>query len=160
MSTLDVGNTAPEFELPALVAGIKQKFRLGDQRGKKHIVLAFYPFNWEPASSKHIVQYQLERDEFLARGAETVAICVESIMNTTAWEREIGPFDFVLCSDFWPHGEVAAKYGVLRQEDPAAGASERAVFLVDKSGKIAFRKLYEIKEIPSVQDVLQALRRL
>ena len=47
-------------------------------------------------------------------------------MNTTVWEREIGPFDFPLCSDFWPHGEVSRSYGVLREAAPLAGASERA----------------------------------
>ncbi|HKN32507.1 MAG TPA: redoxin domain-containing protein [Terriglobales bacterium] len=160
MSPLNVGDEAPDFELPALVAGIKQRFRLGEQRGKRHIVLAFYPFNWEPISSKHMATYQVEREEFLARGAETVGICVESIMNTTAWEREIGPFDFPLCSDFWPHGDVAMKYGVLRTGPPDAGTSDRAVFLVDKNGKVAFRKLYGKSELPNVQDVLETLRRV
>jgi len=108
MSPLNVGDQAPDFDLPALVAGIKQRFRLREQRGKKHIVLAFYPFNWEPVSGKHLASYQVEREQFLAGGAETVGVSVESIMNTTAWEREIGPFDFPLCSDYWPHGEVAA----------------------------------------------------
>ena len=142
------------------MAGIKQRFRLREQRGKKHIVLAFYPFNWEPVSGKHLASYQVEREQFLAGGAETVGVSVESIMNTTAWEREIGPFDFPLCSDYWPHGEVAAKYGVLRTEQPDAGASDRAVFLVDNSGKIRFRKLYGKSELPNAQEVLEVLRRI
>ncbi|PYX85387.1 MAG: hypothetical protein DMG70_03810 [Acidobacteria bacterium] len=160
MSPLNVGDRAPDFDLPALVAGIKQRFRLREQREKKHIVLAFYPFNWEPVSGKHLASYQVEREQFLAGGAETVGVSVESIMNTTAWEREIGPFDFPLCSDYWPHGEVAAKYGVLRTEQPDAGASDRAVFLVDNSGKIRFRKLYGKSELPNAQEVLEVLRRI
>jgi len=160
MSPLNVGDQAPDFDLPALVAGIKQRFRLREQREKKHIVLAFYPFNWEPVSGKHLASYQVEREQFLAGGAETVGVSVESIMNTTAWEREIGPFDFPLCSDYWPHGEVAAKYGVLRTEQPDAGASDRAVFLVDNSGKIRFRKLYGKSELPNAQEVLEVLRRI
>ncbi len=60
-------------------------------------------------------------------------------MNATAWEREIGPFDFLLGSDFWPHGEVSRKYGVLaRSRSVQAGASERAIFVVDKAGRIRF----------------------
>jgi len=160
MSPLNVGDQAPDFDLPALVAGIKQRFRLREQREKKHIVLAFYPFNWEPVSGKHLASYQVEREQFLAGGAETVGVSVESIMNTTAWEREIGPFDFPLCSDYWPHGEVAANYGVLRTEQPDAGASDRAVFLVDNSGKIRFRKLYGKSELPNAQEVLEVLRRI
>ena len=63
-----------------------------------------------------MVAFQVDREKFLARNAETVGICVDSIMNTTAWEREIGPFDFPLCSDFWPHGEVSFRYGLLRDD--------------------------------------------
>jgi peroxiredoxin len=55
---------------------------------------------------------------------------------------------------------VAAKYGVLRTEQPVAGTSDRAVFLVGKNGEIAFRKLYDRNELPSVKEVLEALRRV
>src|SRR5207249_5720176 len=64
---------------------------------------------------------------------------VESIMNTTAWERENGPFDFPLCSDFWPHGEVCARYGMLRTSGTGAGASERAVFVLNQIGRASCR---------------------
>ena len=84
----------------------------------------------------------MEREKFQARQAEVLGISVDSIMNTTAWEREIGPFDFLLGSDFWPHGEVSRRYGVLREADPFKGASERAIFVVDKAGKIRFSRIY------------------
>ena len=98
MSALQVGDLAPDFDLPVLVGGVKKRFRLSECRGKKNVVLAFYPLNWEPASEKQLVQYQQEREKFAAHDAMLVAISVDSIMNTTAWEREIGPFDFALCS--------------------------------------------------------------
>ena len=81
-------------------------------------------------------------------------------MNTTAWERKIGPFDFALCSDFWPHGEVSRKYGVLRENQPDAGTNERAVFVVDKSGRIQFRKIYEAGNVPDVEDPFSVLAKL
>ena len=156
--SLEVGNPAPEFDLPALLAGVKGRFRLSERRGKKRVVLAFYPFNWEAVSGKQLSQYQAEREKIEALGAETVAICVESIMNTTAWEREIGPFDFPLCSDFWPHGAVAEKYGVLRTHGQLAGACERAIFVVNKSGVIAFRRRYGIDEMPKLGEALDILQ--
>ena len=159
-ASLEVGDLAPDFDLPALVGGVKQRFRLSDQRGKKHIVLAFYPFNWEDESAQQLCRYQLERDSFQVLGAETVAICVESIMNTTVWEREIGPFDFPLCSDFWPHGEVAQRYGVLVESGDSKGSSERAIFVVDKSGRIVFRRCYGPNEVPRVKESLEALREI
>ena len=156
--SLDVGDPAPDFDLPALLAGVKGRFRLSEQRGKKCFVLAFYPFNWEAVSGRQLSQYQAERAKIEGLGAETVAICVESIMNTTAWERKIGPFDFPLCSDFWPHGAVAEKYGVLRTHGQWAGACERAIFVVGKSGVIVFRKRYGVDEMPKLGEALETLQ--
>ncbi len=156
---LQVGDKAPEFDLPVLIGGVRQRFRLAEQRGK-NIVLAFYPFNWEPVTAEQLTRYQAERNQLLACDAEVVGICVESIMNTTAWEREIGPFDFPLCSDFWPHGEVCARYGVLRCDEPARGASERAIYIVDKSGRIAFSQVYGADDVPELQDLFRCLRGL
>lgn len=157
---LQVGELAPDFDLPALIGGVKKRFRLSECRGKKNVVLAFYPLNWEPASEKQLVRYQEEREKLAGYDATLVAIGVDSIMNTTAWEREIGPFDFVLGSDFWPHGEVSRKYGVLRENQPDAGIDERAVFVIDKSGRIQFRKVYEGGKVPEIEEILSALAKL
>lgn len=158
--SLESGDVAPDFDLPALIAGVKKRFRLGDELGRKNVLLAFYPFNWEPASERQLIQYQAERDSLQRLNVETVGICVESIMNTTVWEREIGPFDFPLCSDFWPHGAVAEKYGVLQPAGPLAGAAARANFLVDINGVILLRKLYSRGEVPDLELTLEALRRI
>ena len=48
MAALPVGQTAPDFDLPALIGGIKQRFRLRDYRGQKNVVIAFHPLNWTP----------------------------------------------------------------------------------------------------------------
>jgi mycoredoxin-dependent peroxiredoxin len=155
-----VGATAPDFELPALIAGVKKPLRLSTYRGQKNVVLAFYPFNWREASAKQLIGYQAERPRVLAANAETVAVTVDSIMNTTTWEREIGPFDFPICADFWPHGEVCARYGVLRESGLEAGASERAVFVIDREGRIAFRKIYGWEEVPPMEEIFPMLAKL
>lgn len=156
---LRVGDKAPDFDLPVLIGGVRQRFRLSEQRGK-NIVLAFYPFNWEPVSTRQLTQYQDEREKLLACDAEVIGISVDSIMNTTSWERDIGPFDFLLCSDFWPHGEVCGRYGVLRTQEPASGASERAIYIVDKTGTIAFRRAYGLSDLPDVQELFSWLHEL
>jgi len=154
------GEVAPDFDLPALMGGVKKRFHLKERVAQKNIVLAFYPLNWESVSARQLVEYQAEREEFGRRGAEVIGISVDSIMNTTVWEREIGPFDYPLCCDFWPHGEVSRSYGVFREEGPYAGASERAIFVVDRSGKIVFSKVYELADLPSVSAMLDVLERL
>jgi peroxiredoxin len=155
-----VGNAAPDFELPALIAGVKKPLRLSAYRGQRNVVLAFYPYNWQQASAKQLIGYQAERPRVLSSNAVTVAVTVDSIMNTTTWEREIGPLDFPICADFWPHGEVCARYGVLRESGPDAGASERAVFVVDREGRIAFRKTYDLEEVPPMEEIFPILGKL
>ncbi len=155
-----VGDAAPDFELPALIAGVRQRLRLSSYRGEKSVVLAFYPFNWQEASAAQLVSYQMQRPRVLASNSEIVAITVDSIMNTTAWERAIGPFDFPMCSDFWPHGEVSERYGVLRKSGEAAGASERSVLIVARGGSVAFRKTYAADRVAPVEEVIAALEKI
>jgi len=157
---LQAGVMAPDFDVPVLISGVRKQFRLSEHRDKANLVLAFYPVNWEPLSAQQMVGYQVEREKFLAREAEVLAISVDCVMNTTAWEREIGPFDFFMGSDFWPHGEVSRRYGVLREEEPAKGASERAIFVIDKGGRVRFGRIYPVNQLPDLEETLSALREL
>jgi len=153
-----VGSQAPDFELPALVAGVKKPLRLSSYRGK-NVVLAFYPYNWQEASAKELTSFQMARPS-LPGNAEIIAITVDSIMNTTTWEREIGPFEFPICADFWPHGAVCAQYGVLRESGIDAGASENALFVIDGAGRVVFRKVYQPEEAFSLDDAISVLEEL
>jgi peroxiredoxin len=154
-----VGTVAPDFELPALVAGVKKTLRLSSYRGT-NVVLAFYPFNWQEESAKQLIAFQVQRPRVLASHAEIIAITVDSIMNTTSWEREIGPFEFPICADFWPHGDVCMRYGVLRKSGPDAGASELALFVIDRAGLVVSRRIYNRPDAPTLEDVLPILKKL
>ncbi len=157
---IQVGDQAPDFDLPALRSGVKGRLRLRDELAEKNVVLAFYPSNWEEVSARQMREYQAERERFKDQGAEVIGICVDSIMNTTAWERAIGPFDFPLCSDFWPHGAVSSAYGMLRLLGEHEGRSERAIVVVNRAGAIAFRKVYGDAELPPIAEAWNALRAL
>jgi peroxiredoxin len=160
ITLLQAGDMAPDFAVPVLIGGVRKRFRLSEQRGKRNVVLAFYPANWEQVSTQQMVAYQVEREKFVARQAEVLGISVDAIMNTTSWEREIGPFDFLLGSDFWPHGEVSRRYGVLREVDPFKGASDRAIFVIDKEGAVRFSRIYPVDQLPDLEETLGALREL
>lgn len=83
-----------------------------------------------------------------------------------AWAESFGGITYPLLSDFWPHGQVAQKYGVLRSD----GKSERALFIVDRTGiiryvdvhnideqpdnEILFRELAEIEGVPVPQEII------
>ncbi len=99
--------------------------------------------------------------EFAALNAQVLDISVDSIPSHIAWrQQEVGPVEVPLCSDFYPHAEVTRKFGILREGPPVPGISERAAFIVDKAGKIAFAKVYPIDQLPNIEELLRALRGL
>jgi len=105
--------------------------------------------------------YSRELDKFAAFDAQVMGISVDSTWSHIAWqEKEIGKVNYPLLSDFYPHGEIARKYDVFREGDPIPGINERAIYIVDKTGKIVFAQLYELGESPDNQDVYEALERL
>jgi len=108
-----------------------------------------------------VPELDARKKEFAALNAQVMDISVDSIPSHIAWRREeLGPVEVPLCSDFYPHAEVTRKFGILREGTPVAGISERAVFVVDKVGKVAFAKVYPIDQLPEIEKVLGALRGL
>jgi peroxiredoxin len=81
---------------------------------------------------------------------------VDNVHSLDGWCATIGGLSYPVLSDFWPHGLVAIKYGVLRQE----GITERAVFVVDKEGKIRYIDIHDINEEPPMEPVLEALKQI
>jgi alkyl hydroperoxide reductase subunit AhpC len=105
--------------------------------------------------------YSQNLDKFAAYDAQVLGMSVDSTWSHIAWqEKEIGKLKYSLASDFYPHGATAQRYGVFRAGDPIPGINERAVFVIDKSGKIVFSQLYELGEAPDIQDVFNVLERL
>src|SRR3989442_15231018 len=85
VSVLQPGEIAPDFDLPALIGGVKKRFPLAERIGKQQLVLAFYPLNWDPVSAGQMVNYQVHRGKLLAGGGELGGISVVVFLNTTAW---------------------------------------------------------------------------
>jgi alkyl hydroperoxide reductase subunit AhpC len=105
--------------------------------------------------------YSRDLPKFAALNAQVVGISTDSIYSHLAWqEKSIGWQEYSLASDYWPHGGIAQKYGILRESEPLPGINERAVFIVDKEGKIAFSKVYELGQAPDNQECLDALSKL
>lgn len=99
-----------------------------------------------------------DREKFAALDAQVLDISVDSIYSHKAWQKfEIGEVHIPMCSDFFPHGHVTEAFGIMRDGPPLAGISERAAFIVDKSGKIVFAKVYPLDQIPKNAELLDAL---
>jgi alkyl hydroperoxide reductase subunit AhpC len=158
---LKVGDRAPDFVLPSVQGEERGEFRLSNFLGKEHVVVTFHPLDWTPTCESQLPILDSLESRFKAAGGQLLDISVDSIESHLAWQRkEIGMMRFPLCSDFYPHGEVTRKFGILRDEPPVPGISERAAFIVDKGGVIQFAKVYPIDQLPDIEGLLQELRKI
>jgi alkyl hydroperoxide reductase subunit AhpC len=158
---LKVGDTAPDFELPAVLGEQHLKVKLSDYLGKKNVVVGFHPLDWTPTCSAQVPAFDSNRDKFAALNAQVVDISVDSIPSKIAWQKkEIGMMQTLMCADFYPHGKVSQAFDVFRSEPPFPGICERAVFIVDKGGKIAFAKVYPLDQAPNNEELLDALKKI
>jgi peroxiredoxin len=105
--------------------------------------------------------YSKDLSKFAELNAQVVGISTDSLYSHQAWqEKSIGWQDYPLASDYWPHGGIAQKYGLLREGPPLPGINERAVFIVDKNGKIVYSRVFELGQPPDNDEALEELKKL
>jgi len=153
LTTLKVGDSAPDFTLPSLSG---QPVSLGGYLGKKNVVISFVPAAWTPVCSDQWPGYNIMRPMFEENDTILLGITVDNLPTLFAWTGEMGGLWFPVISDFWPHGQVAQKFGVLRSD----GVSERALFVIDKQGKIRYMDVHDINDRPKLEVLMTELRKL
>lgn len=149
--TLRVGDKAPDFTLPDQNGN---KVTLSSFQGKKIVVLVFHPLAFTSVCAVQMPGYSKERQSFEGLDAQVLGLSVDSVPAHKAWAEHIGGIEYPLLADFWPHGEVAKKYGILRDE----GYSERATFVIDKRGIIRHIEVHEIGKVPDRAKLLELLK--
>ncbi len=100
--------------------------------------------------------YEEDLSEFERRHAQVLGISTDQVHSNEAWAKSMGGLSYPLLSDNWPYGHVAAQYGVLRGD----GLCERAIFVIDKQGKVAYVDIHAIGEQPPTDKIMAALDRL
>ena len=150
---LKVGMKAPDFTLQS-VAG--EKISLRQYRGKKNVVISFVPAAWTPVCSDQWPGYNITKSFFDKNDAVLIGITVDNIPTLYAWTKEMGGLWFPVLSDFYPHGAVSKKYGILRSN----GVSERALFVIDKKGIIRYIDVHDINERPHLEVLVKELEKL
>lgn len=150
---LKAGDTAPDFELPAVAGGM---VKLSTYRDKKNVVISFVPAAWTPVCSDQWPGYNIIEDLFAAHNAILLGISVDNIPTLYAWTGKMGKLWFPVLSDFWPHGAVADRYGVLRSN----GTAERAIFIIDTKGVIRYINVNDINRRPPLDEIIAALEKL
>jgi peroxiredoxin (alkyl hydroperoxide reductase subunit C) len=145
-----VGDQAPDFTLPSIEG---RDVSLSDYKGKSNVVLSFVPAAFTPVCSDQWPGYNIARELFEANNAALIGLSTDNTPSQWAWVQEMGGVWFPVLSDFWPHGKVAASFGVLRPN----GVSERAVFIIDTAGVIRWIKVNDINTRPDLAEIVQAL---
>jgi len=146
------GETAPDFVLPSIR---REKIRLSSFRGRLNVVLSFVPAAFTPVCSDQWPGYHLARPLFEEHEATLLGIAVDNLPALHAWTREMGDLWFPVLSDFWPHGKVASRYGLLRRD----GTAERALVFIDKKGIIRDILVSDINNRSPLEQVAAALKK-
>jgi peroxiredoxin len=148
-----IGKIAPDFTLKALSG---KKVSLKDFQGKKNVVLSFVPAAWTPVCSDQWPGYNIIQELFEENNAVLLGITVDNIPTLYSWTNQMGRLWFDVLSDFWPHGAVASRYGILRSD----GTAERAIIIVDKKGIIRYIDVHDINERPPLESIIRQLEKL
>jgi peroxiredoxin len=132
----------------------RKTFKLSDYLGKR-ILLSFHPLAWTSVCAKQMRSLEDNKRIFDSLKIMAVGISVDSVPCKKAWAESLGIVNTSLLSDFWPHGNVAQLYGILREKE---GFSERANILVDELGNIALVRIYDLKQIPDLNEITDLLK--
>ena len=148
-----VGQLAPDFTLKSISG---ESITLSEYRGKKKVVLSFVPAAFTPVCSDQWPGYNISKNIFDKNNAILLGITVDNIPSLHAWVQQMGNLWFKVLSDFWPHGQVADTYGVLRSD----GVSERALFFIDTGGIIKAIEVADINVRPPLELVVKSLQQM
>ena len=147
---IGVGQIAPDF---TLMNQDKKEVKLSDFAGQKSVVLVFYPLDWSPVCTNEHACFVNDMKAFETLDAEVLGVSVDSVWSHKAFADKMG-IKYSLLADFHPRGAMSERYGVYLADK---GITGRAVVIVNKAGKVAWLKNYDIPVVPDLKEVSAAL---
>ena len=151
--TLIIGDHAPDFELTNQYG---ESVKLSDFRGKKPVVLVFYPLSFSGICTGELCEIRDNFAKFENENVELLAISVDSKYVQKQFAEHEG-YKFSVLADFWPHGAVAQAYGVFLEE---AGISNRATFVINTEGELVAKFVTAPGQARSLDEYDRALASL
>jgi peroxiredoxin len=146
------GDPAPNFSLKDQN---DRTFSLLENSGKR-VLLSFHPLAWTEFCAAQMLSLEENREKLGALNCTAVGISVDSRPCKKEWAKSLNITNTRLLCDFWPHGTVAMKYGIFRDEN---GFSERANIIVDGNQRVMFVKVYPVHSVPDIQEILSFLQK-
>lgn len=150
---ISVGAAAPDFTLKDQS---QKDVKLSDFKGKKNVVLIFYPLDWSPVCTNEHSCFVNDLKRFEQLDAQVLGISVDSVWSHKAFADKMH-IQYPLLADFQPRGAVADKFGVYLADK---GITGRAIAIIDRQGKVAWVKNYDIPTVPDVKEVSDALSKV
>ncbi|HWG98012.1 MAG TPA: peroxiredoxin [Pilimelia sp.] len=148
---IEVGAPAPDFTLKNQN---NQPVRLADFRGEKVVLLVFYPLAFTGVCRGELAEIQERLPAYQNDAVQVLTVSVDSVFSHKVWADQQG-YAFPLLADFWPHGEVARRYGVFNE---AAGTALRGTFVIDRAGVVRFAEVNQPGEARDQQGWRAALK--
>ncbi len=121
-------------------------------KGKK-VLLSFHPLAWTPVCKDQMLSIENNLDKFDELNTVCFGLSIDSTFCKNAWAKHIGIEKLQMLSDFWPHGGYANKLGLFRETE---GFTQRANVIVDEEGKVLFVKVYDIPQLPPIDEIIKA----
>jgi peroxiredoxin (alkyl hydroperoxide reductase subunit C) len=132
--SIGTGSAAPDFTLKEQN---NQPLSLSAFRGRKNVVIVFFPLAFARVCQGELDCVRDRLPRFQNADTELLAVSVAAPPSHKIWSAAQG-YIFPLLSDFWPHGEVARRYGVF---DQRSGLAHRGTFVVDRGGIVRFAEI-------------------
>lgn len=148
---LEVNQEAPNF---ALNDHKKKSFHLSGYKDRR-VLLSFHPLAWTSVCAQQMKDLEANHDIFKQLNAVAVGVSIDTVPSKEAWAKSLGISRIPLLSDFWPHGKTAKLYNIFREDD---GFSERANIVINEDGKIIFFKIYDLHQLPDINEVIKFLK--
>jgi peroxiredoxin len=150
---IEVGTKAPDFTLKSQHG---EAVSLSDFRGKKNVVLLFYPFAFTGICTGELCALRDELPAFVNDDVQLLAVSNDSPFALRVFADQEG-LEYPLLSDFWPHGEASRAYGVFDEEK---GCAVRGTFVIDTEGVVRWSVVNAIPEARDLNEYVEALQAL
>ena len=151
--SLSVGELAPDF---TLTNHFGSEVTLSSYRGVSPVVLVFFPFAFSGVCTGELCELRDSIEMFKAQGVELMGISIDTKYALAKFAEQEG-YDFQLLADFWPHGEVARKYGVFLEDK---GFATRGTFVINADGELVAKFITspgEARDLAAYKKALELL---
>jgi peroxiredoxin len=151
MTRIKIGDVFGDFSLKSHTEAVVDTAAIAGQK----LLLSFHPLAWTEVCARQMQSLEANFDVFRKLNTVALGLSVDSVPCKKAWAQSLGMEKIDLLADFWPHGGLAAKLGIFIEK---AGISERANIILDEKRKAIFVKVYPIRELPDINEVLGLLK--